>query len=151
MRLLQLLEADVQLIDLPVSYLCRSSSVASLMEQAFALSGIVTLALVGLVASNVMYDRGVPNSVSRYIALLLGGFAFLAAVLWLDAWIAAVLSGAIALSSWCSDCATGMGSEGFEEIGRRRPGQKSPTQWQDRSASQSDGACWGTSGCPSFP
>lgn len=67
------------------------------MEQAFALSGIVTLALVGLVASNVMYDRGVPNSMSRYAAPLLGGFAFLAAVLWLDAWTATALSGAIAL------------------------------------------------------
>ncbi|MCH9011300.1 MAG: hypothetical protein IIC21_11795 [Chloroflexi bacterium] len=63
--MLQLLEAAAQLIDLPISYLCRSSSIASLMEQAFALSGIVMLALVGLVASNVMYDRGVPNSVSR--------------------------------------------------------------------------------------
>ncbi len=68
-----------------------------MLEQAFALGGIVTLALTGLVASNVMYDRGVPNSMSRYVAPLLGGLAFLTAVLWLDVWTATALSGVLAM------------------------------------------------------
>ncbi len=67
------------------------------MEQAFALGGIATLAFAGLVASNLLYDRGVPNSMSRYVAPLLGGLAFLAAVLWLEAWTATALSGVLAL------------------------------------------------------
>ena len=52
-----------------------------MLAQAFALSGIVTLALAGLVASIFMYDQGVPNSLSRYIAPILGGGAFLVVVL----------------------------------------------------------------------
>ena len=57
-----------------------------MLDQAFAVSGSVTVALVGLVASNLLYDRGVANSLSRYVAPILGGVAFLVAVLWLDAW-----------------------------------------------------------------
>lgn len=68
-----------------------------MLEQAFAVSGIVTLALAGLVASNVLYDRGVPNSVSRCVASALGGAAFLVAVLWLAAWTAIALSGVLTL------------------------------------------------------
>ncbi len=68
-----------------------------MLEQAFAVSGCVTVALVGLVASNLLYDRGVANSLSRYVAPILGGVAFLVAVLWLDAWTATALSGAMAL------------------------------------------------------
>ena len=68
-----------------------------MLEQAFAVSGCVTVALVGLVASNLLYDRGVANSQSRYAAPILGGVAFLVAVLWLDAWTATVLSGAMVL------------------------------------------------------
>ena len=68
-----------------------------MLEQAFAVSGCVTVALVGLVASNLLYDRGVTNSLSRYVAPILGGVAFLVAVLWLDIWTATVLSCAMAL------------------------------------------------------
>ncbi len=68
-----------------------------MLQQALALGGITTLALAGLVASNIMYDRGVPNSVSRSFAPLIGGLAFLATVLWLDAWMAIALSGALSL------------------------------------------------------
>ena len=68
-----------------------------MFEQAFAVGGSVSVALVGLVASNLLYDRGVANSLSRYVAPILGGVAFLVAVLWLDAWTATVLSGAMAL------------------------------------------------------
>ena len=68
-----------------------------MLAQVFAVSGSVTVALVGLVASNLLYDRGVANSISRYVAPILGGVAFLVAVLWLDAWTAIILSGAMAL------------------------------------------------------
>ena len=57
-----------------------------MLEQAFVISGIVTVALAGLVASNYLYDRGVAASLSRRVPGVLGGAAFLAAVLWLDAW-----------------------------------------------------------------
>jgi len=68
-----------------------------MLVQAFAVSGSVTVALVGLVASNLLYDRGVANSLSRYVAPIFGGVAFLVAVLWLDVWTATVLAGAMAL------------------------------------------------------
>ncbi len=68
-----------------------------MLVQVFAVSGSVSVALVGLVASNLLYDHGVPNSLSRYVAPIIGGVAFLVAVLWLDAWTATVLSGAMAM------------------------------------------------------
>ena len=67
------------------------------MNQAYALSAVVALALAGLVISNALVDRGVSNSISRCIASAVGGVAYLAAVLWLDTWTAVVLSGALAL------------------------------------------------------
>ena len=39
-----------------------------------------------------MYDRGLANSLSRYVAPILGGVAFIIAVLWLDAWTATILA-----------------------------------------------------------
>ena len=66
-----------------------------MLDQAYGIGGIVTLALAGLVASNVLYDRGAPSSLFRYVAPILGGVAFLVAVLWLDAWTAAALSGVL--------------------------------------------------------
>ena len=68
-----------------------------MLEQAFAVGSITTLALASLVVSNFMYDRGVPSTQSRYVAPVLGGAAFLMAVLLLDAWTATALSGALAL------------------------------------------------------
>ena len=68
-----------------------------MLEQAFAVSGSVTVALGGLVASNLLYDRRVANSLSRYLPPILGGVAFLVAVLWLEAWTTTVLSGAMTL------------------------------------------------------
>ena len=68
-----------------------------MLVQAFAVSGSFSVALVGLVASNFLYDRGVPNTISRYAAPVLGGTAFLVALLWLDAWTAVALSGLLTL------------------------------------------------------
>ena len=68
-----------------------------MLGQAFAVSGIVMLAFAGLVVSNFVYDRGVSSSRSRYLAPILGGAAFLVAVLWLDAWTAITLSGILTL------------------------------------------------------
>ena len=68
-----------------------------MLEQAYAAGAVVALALAGLVVSNLLHDLGVANSRSRYVAPILGGVAFLVAVLWLDVWTATVLSGAMAL------------------------------------------------------
>ena len=69
-----------------------------MLEQALAVTGIGLVSAAGLASSNLLYDRGVPNTVSRYVAPLLGGVAFLVAVLWLEAWTAIVLSGAMTIS-----------------------------------------------------
>ena len=68
-----------------------------MLEQTFAVGGIVSVAVAGLMASNLLYDRRVANALSRYLAPILGGVAFFGAVLWLEAWTATVLSGAMAL------------------------------------------------------
>lgn len=65
--------------------------------QAYAASAIGLLALAGLVASNVMFDRGVDPSLSRRVPGAVGGVAFLVAVLWLDPWAAAAVSGVLTL------------------------------------------------------
>ena len=66
-----------------------------MLDQAVAVTGVTALGLAGLVASNVLYDRGVPSTASRYAAPVIGGVAFLAAVAWLDVWTAVALSGAM--------------------------------------------------------
>ena len=66
-------------------------------DQVDAVIAVLALALSGLLVSNVLYDRGMPNSVSRCIASALGGAAFLVAVLWLDTYTAITLSGAMTL------------------------------------------------------
>ena len=68
-----------------------------MLEQAFAVGGIASVAVAGLASSNLLYDRGVPNTISRYAAPVLGGMAFLVAVLWPDVWTATSLSGVLAL------------------------------------------------------
>ena len=68
------------------------------MDLALAISGIIVLSLCGLVGANLLYDRGAPDSLPRRVAHALGGAAFLLAVLWLEAWTAVALSGALALS-----------------------------------------------------
>ncbi len=68
-----------------------------MLEQAYPAAVATSLAFGGLRLSNLLYDHGVANSLSRYVAPILGGVAFLVAVLWLDAWTATVLSGAMAL------------------------------------------------------
>ena len=67
------------------------------MEQIVAVTGIGLVSATGLAFSNLLYDRGVPNTVSRYAAPVMGGLAFLVAVLWLDVWIAVSLSGLMTL------------------------------------------------------
>ena len=68
-----------------------------MLVQASATSGVVFLALAGLVASNLVHDRGVPSSQSRYIAPVLGGFAFLVGVLLMDMWIVIATSSVLTL------------------------------------------------------
>ena len=66
-----------------------------MLDQAVAVTGVAVLGLAGLAASNVLYDRGVPSAASRYVAPVIGGGGFLAAVSWLDVWIAVALSSAM--------------------------------------------------------
>ena len=68
-----------------------------MLDQGHAASGVVLLALAGLVGSNFLFDHGVDASISRRLPGLLGGVAFLVAVLWLDPWTAITLSGVITL------------------------------------------------------
>ncbi len=59
--------------------------------------GIGTLAVLSLLAANLLCDRGASASVSRRVAAVLGGEAYLLAVLWLDVWTAIALTGAVAV------------------------------------------------------
>lgn len=68
-----------------------------MLYQAYAVSAIVLLALAGLVASNLMFDRGVDPSLSRRVPGALGGVAFLASVLWLNPWVAVTVSAVLTL------------------------------------------------------
>ena len=67
------------------------------MEQTLAVTGIGLISAAGLASSNLLYDRGVPNTISRYAAPVLGGTAFLVAVLWLDVWTAVTLAAVMTL------------------------------------------------------
>lgn len=67
------------------------------MTQLLTLGGIASLAVLGLVIANALRDRGVDPPISRRIAGFLGGGAYLVAVLALEAWPAAVLSGTMAM------------------------------------------------------
>ncbi len=68
-----------------------------MLNQAYAATGVVTLATAGLLASNFLFDKGLDASLSRRVPGVLGGFAFLVAVLWLGPWTATALSGALTL------------------------------------------------------
>ena len=68
------------------------------MDHAYAGSAIVLLALFGLVASNLLRDRGVNRDLARRVPAVLGGVAFFIAVLWLDPWPAVALSGSLTLA-----------------------------------------------------
>ena len=67
------------------------------MIQVYAGLGMVALALSGVAVSNILYDRGVPGTVSRRAAPALGGAAVLVAVLWLEPWTAVSIAAALAL------------------------------------------------------
>jgi dolichol kinase len=59
--------------------------------------GVIALALISLAGSNLLYDRGVPNSMSRRFAPVVGGFAYLIAIIWLEKWTAIAICGILAL------------------------------------------------------
>ena len=63
-----------------------------MLVQVWASGSVVFLAIVGLALSNYVHDRGVPSAMSRYVAPVIGGGAFLVAVVWLDMWTAVILS-----------------------------------------------------------
>ena len=68
------------------------------MGQAYAGSVIVLLALFGLVVSNLLRDRGVDRDLACRVPGVLGGVAFLMAVVWLDPWPAVALSGSLTVT-----------------------------------------------------
>ena len=68
-----------------------------MLGEAYAASGVVTLATVGLLASNILFDKGLDASLSRRVPGALGGFAYLIAVLWLGPWTAISLSAALSV------------------------------------------------------
>lgn len=65
--------------------------------QAFASGIVVLLVLAGLFGSNFLLDRGVPNWLTRRIAPVLSGLAFLVAVVYLDNIIAIIVIGTFGL------------------------------------------------------
>jgi dolichol kinase len=59
--------------------------------------GVVAIALCALAGSNFLFDHGVPSSVSRRFAPVVGGFAYLTAIIWLEKWTAIILCGILTL------------------------------------------------------
>ena len=64
-----------------------------MLSQAYIAGAIALLALLGLAGANFAYDHGAPDSLSRRVPAMLGGVAFLIAVLWLDPWVAVTVAG----------------------------------------------------------
>ncbi len=60
--------------------------------QALMAIGVAILVAMGLSLSNVLYDRGVPRSLARYVAPWCAGAAFLIAALWLEPGVAIPLA-----------------------------------------------------------
>ncbi len=67
----------------------------SVWPPAIPVAGVVGLALFGVAGSNFLRDRGFPASLTRRFAPVVGGLAYLACVLWLDAWTAVGVSAAM--------------------------------------------------------
>lgn len=68
-----------------------------MLDQVYAAVAATSVALGGLMVSNLLYDHGVEAGVSRSIAAFLGGLAFLMAVLWMSVWPAVGLSAAMTI------------------------------------------------------
>ena len=68
-----------------------------MLVQVLAPGSVVVLAIFGLALSNYVHDRGVPSAMSRYVAPVIGGGAFLVAVVWLDMWTAVILSSILSI------------------------------------------------------
>jgi dolichol kinase len=69
-----------------------------MLNQVYIAGGVVALAITGLVGSNFLYDLGVPGPLARRVAPILGGVAYLVAILWLDVQTAVGVAGALTLS-----------------------------------------------------
>ena len=67
-------------------------------SQAYIAGAIALLALLGLAGANFAYDHGAPDSLSRRVPAMLGGVAFLIAVLWLDPWVAVTVAGVLTVA-----------------------------------------------------
>jgi dolichol kinase len=59
---------------------------------------VITLAMCAIAGSNCLHDRGVPGFASRRFAPVVGGFAYLIAIVWLEKWTAIILCGILTFS-----------------------------------------------------
>ena len=66
-----------------------------MLQEAYPAAIAASLALGGLGVSNLLYDRGVDPAVSRSLASLVAGLAFLVAVLWMSVWPAVAVAAAM--------------------------------------------------------
>lgn len=64
-------------------------------QQVWASGAVVGLAIVSLMVSNLLHDRGAGGHLSRRLASALGGLAYLAATLWLDIQTAIAVLGSL--------------------------------------------------------
>lgn len=100
-----IIETRVKTIkDKYTKYLVLSATAAGLIAltglvwpDVIAIPGVITIALIGITGSNYLYDKGIPNNLSRRFAPVMGGVAYLSAVLWLDKWVAITVSAVMAL------------------------------------------------------
>ena len=68
-----------------------------MLGETLALAGIVALALGGLATANIAFDKGIDAAFTRRVPGVLGGVAFLMAVLWLSPWTATGVALAVTL------------------------------------------------------
>ncbi len=66
-------------------------------DQIYTSGAVAAIALGGLASANFLHDRGLPHWVARRTAAVLGGLAFLAAVAWLQVWIAVAVVGSLTI------------------------------------------------------
>ena len=71
--------------------------VGSLWTSMLPILGVIAIVICALAGSNFLYDHGVPSFISRRFAPVVGGFAYLVAIIWLEKWTAIILCGILTL------------------------------------------------------
>jgi dolichol kinase len=60
-------------------------------------SGVIAIALGAIAGSNFLFDHGVSGSISRRVAPVVGGFAYLVAIVYLEKWTAIIICGVLTM------------------------------------------------------